>query len=142
MTPAQSRQRARISLGTAGGGLVLGAFLPWMDVDGPLGLSLSVRGTDGSNDGWVTLLCGGVVIAVVALYQVRSRAVIAGLCGVVAGAVGLYDFRDIRDRIDNLHVGSTTVDGSVGNGLWLTLIAAVAVIVLSVWLYRIDHPRA
>lgn len=140
MTPLQALQRARIGLGVAGGALVLGALMPWAEASGPLGVSFAVKGTDGSNDGWATLVCGAVVIGVVAMQTVRRRAVIAGLCGVIALAVGLYDWVDIRDQIDNAPGASPFVQGSVGKGLWLTLLAAVAVMGLSIWLYRLDRP--
>jgi hypothetical protein len=52
MTPLQALQRARISLGVAGGALVFGALMPWAEANGPLGISFAVKGTDGSNDGW------------------------------------------------------------------------------------------
>jgi hypothetical protein len=142
MTPAQSLQRARVGLGAAGGGLVIGAFLPWADLGGPLGVSVSINGTEGSNDGWITLLCGGVVIAVVALYQVQRRALISLLSGVLAGVVAGYNWMDVRDGIGNAPGGGPVIETSVGNGLWLTLVAAAAVIGFSVWLHRLDRRRA
>jgi hypothetical protein len=104
-----------------------------------LGISFAVKGTDGSNDGWATLVCGAVVIGVVAMQAVRRRAVIAGMCGLIALAVGLYDWVDIRDQINNAQGASPLVQGSIGNGLWLTLLASVAVMGLSIWLYRLDR---
>jgi hypothetical protein len=62
------------------------------------------------------------------------------MCSLIALAVGLYDWVDIRDQIDNAQGASPLVQGSVGNGLWLTLFASVAVMGLSSWLYRLDRP--
>lgn len=143
MTTLQGIQRARIALGVAGAALILGALMAWIKVSGPLGISFTVNGTDDTRDGWVTLVCGVIVIAVVLFLQsVPARSIVTGVIGLAALGVAVYDWSDVRDRIDKAQKASPTIHGSVGMGLWLTLFAAAAVVGLSIWLYKLDHAPA
>jgi hypothetical protein len=100
-------------------------MLPWVKVG-----FLSANGTDG--DGVLTLLLGIGIALISWLSRRPTRAawillVLAGL----ATAIGVYDVGNITAKGKDLGSGSTAIhiSASVGIGLWLTVVAAVAVLV-------------
>src|SRR5512140_273510 len=124
--PTASRPRHLIVSGVAVAGLALGAIGPWAKALGGLA---SVGGLDGSNDGWLVLLCAA--LAAMGLYtfsQNQRGTALALLAGLAASAVALYD----RNRIDN--AGPLV---QVGWGLNLALISGAAfTITMADWLFR------
>lgn len=121
--------KARIVSGVGGAGLIFGAFLPWVEASAAFGISKSVAGTDGSNDGWFTLGAGVLIVILAAVRVSTMRGWPTIILGLIAGGIGIYDFVDIRDRIDAAERAAASIDASVGFGMWLTLIAAAAAIV-------------
>lgn len=98
--------------------LIIGSFGPWAKA-----FALSVSGTDGSNDGWVTLVAAVLgLLAVWRRYASGLRG--AGLGMTVAAGLGLAT--SIYDRNHIQHVSSQSLNLiSVGWGLNLTLAASV-----------------
>ena len=115
--------------------LVIGAFMPW--VKASLGfLSVQRSGIDG--DGAFTLVCG--IAAAVLFWVVVSRAgrIIVLIAGGFALAISIYDIVNISSKADELSSasGAFSIDASVGLGLWLSAIAAAAVVVGAVLAIR------
>ena len=127
------RRTAAIVGVVAGGGLILGSFLPWVRVT-VFGTTLSRSGIDDGGDGWFTFVAGGVVAVVFGLVlrdagrRYRGGLVLALLAAAVALLVGIVDWADVHDRVE----GSRGI-GHVGVGLYLVVVAAVAGTVASVW---------
>ena len=112
-------------------GLIVGALLPWATVDAVL-FSATANGIDG--DGVITLIVGGIVAIFVAL--LRGRRGVAAAClllGLLAGVVALVDLVNVSSRVGDVQsTANLALKASVGVGLWLTALAAVAVVVGSV----------
>jgi hypothetical protein len=108
-------------------GLVAGAFLPWVRASVGL-VSVSQKGLDG--DGTFTLLCG--IAAAVLFWVVVSQAgrLFTLLAGAFALVVTVYDIADINSKADELSTvsGVFQIDASVGIGLWISALAAVALV--------------
>jgi hypothetical protein len=115
--------------------LVVGAFLPWVEASVGF-LSVTNNGIDG--DGAFTLACG--IGAGVLFWLVVSNAgrLITLLAGAFSLLVAIYDITDINGKADELSSASGVfqVEASVGIGLWITAIAAIAVIVGAVLAMR------
>ncbi|WP_050671561.1 hypothetical protein [Luteipulveratus halotolerans] len=99
----------------------------------------SITGEDEAKQGWFTLIAA-IVVAVVALLRglgkIRLPAAIVGVIGglIVAG-VGIYNYFDIQSDGDDIkaQVGpGGTVDVSTGWGLWLVIIAGIAMLAVSI----------
>lgn len=110
-----------VSMLIVGGGaaLFLGAFMTWAKVAN----WLSVSGTDG--DGKLTLVLGlgAVGAGVYGLQRTDKRAIIGALvCAVLAFLIGGNAFLNISDTGDEF-LGDAV---SVGIGLWLTMLGAIA----------------
>jgi hypothetical protein len=84
-----------------GGALAaIGSFLSWASVT-VSDVSATAKGTDGS-DGYITLVCGIVLIVVgVVSFRGGRRAlgVLALLAGLIAGAVGIYDAATAKNSV-------------------------------------------
>ena len=102
--------------------MVVGAFGPWATV-----FQVSIRGTDGSNDGWL-------VVAVAAigggLYYVLRRRSDAGVWPLLAGLAGLAV--TVVDRQDLTILGFAGVV-HVGWGLNLALAASISMALAGVF---------
>jgi hypothetical protein len=110
--------------------LLIGAVGPWVSADVPLfGQSLSANGLD--RDGSITLLLG-IVAGVLLVVWRQKRAAWAGVVAAVLGAltilIAIIDIADVSGK------SSDVVDLSVGWGLWLTLVGAIVLTVVSVLL--------
>jgi hypothetical protein len=109
-------------------GLVAAAFLPW--VRASVGaISVEQKGLDG--DGTITLLCG--IAAAVLFWVVVSQwgRLITLFAGTFALVVAVYDIADINSKANELSTagGIFRIDASVGLGLWITALAAAALVV-------------
>lgn len=126
----------------AGAGLfvILGAFLPWATATAKIGgsqINSTASGIDGS-DGWITLfaalIAGGVAVAaaLVPSTGVPLR-LISGITATVAGLViaGLAGY-DLANVVKLTSTYSAFVDVSAGFGLYLTLLAGIAVLGLGI----------
>lgn len=111
--------------------LAIGAFLPWITARTPFG-SISRNGLEDGGDGIVTLVLGGVIAAVGIGYALRSLAprvwfdLLAGLAGLAALAVAIYDIAEVNDRASGAE--SDMVSVSVGSGLVVSVIGALVVL--------------
>jgi hypothetical protein len=116
----------------AGAALVVGSFLPWVRAS-LLGITLSRSGID-AGDGWFTFIAGGVVIAVCGVVLSdptqarRGLLILALLASAVALLVGIVDWADVQDTVEES-------DGiaRVGAGLYLVVVAAVASTGATAW---------
>ncbi len=102
--------------------VVVGALLPWVSVSTAFG-TLSVSGTEG--DGVLTI--GGAVVAGALLLFGRGRkwaAVIAAVVGVIVTIIGVYDLANVSSAAADLTTDFAR--GSAGIGLWLTVVAGIA----------------
>lgn len=112
---------ARILTMLAAAALILGAMGPWITLTG-----LSIAGTSGNLDGHLTALVGIVALAALGFFRERIIAVLVIAGGIVATLLALNQVSKIND----------TQAFSVGWGLWLTLIAAIALVIGCVVLMR------
>lgn len=113
----------RVALLIAAAAVIVGSIMPWATVRTVFG-SVDVAGTDG--DGVLTLI-GGAAAGVAALLR---RHVLGAIAFGLVGAIALYDVVNVSDALSD--VDSALADASVGWGLWLILVAAIAGVVLSV----------
>jgi hypothetical protein len=141
-------QRARIALGISGGALIIGALLPWTTgtVEPHTGIpvtSFSARALNASEPwGFITLLAGIVVLCAVTTGIDRRRPIVTGVSGLLALVVGVYQLSEVhpgRSRIPEAHL---VTHRSIGVGLWLTVLAATAVVAFSIWLYQVTTRRS
>jgi hypothetical protein len=131
--------RARVVSGVAGGVLVVGALLPWAEVSAPGGASFAVASMDRANDGWVTLAAGVLVIGL-ALLGARLWSIVGGVAALAALVVAVQNWTRMRSVIE--HAENTLpapVDGAVGIGLTLTVLAALTIIGVAVWTLMFDR---
>ena len=139
----------------AGGVGILGAFLPWLSLSGAAsgfveaaldaqGESLSGIGRDGN----LTIVLAIVAAAMGGIRLAGKAPKGAPITGIVAGVlitlIAIYDIGDVGSVSDALAQESggglygTMLDlqVSVGIGLWLTLIAGIAVVITSILALR------
>ncbi len=134
-TETDSRPSAQLlfyGAGIAGVLLIAGSLGPWVRLSGLLGGTLSVAGTQG--DGIITLVLGVLVIALAILGIMREpgRRLVCGvmlLAGLIALGVFAYDGRVMFDG-----AGETSGVISVGWGLWLIGVGAIAAIAFAAFL--------
>jgi hypothetical protein len=137
-----SMQRKVVAGGAAAG--VLSTFLPWANAP----IVGSISGTEG--DGWITLLLF-VVPLVLAIrgdklsFLTKRDSYIAAAAAAVAGLIGLFKIMDVQKAKDSLSSEGfgLFVSGSisVGFGLYLLVIAAVAVVVGALFLKdKVSNP--
>ena len=110
-------------------GMALGAFGPWAKV-----LTISVGGTDGSNDGW--LIVGAALISLCfllpyAFYRGASRWLMLGplVAGVAGAAVAIYDRGNISNKISQAGAFGRIVQ--VGWGLNLAMVASILLAIVA-----------
>jgi Protein of unknown function (DUF2510) len=130
VAPAQNLAGLRWVVFGGAAGVVLGSLLPWAKVTAPFIGTVTVSGTDG--DGVLTLL-GAVVaagLAVLGFGARRSRGALIGtlVVGLLVAAVAVIDMVDVSDRIADAEGGDLPVQASIGIGLWVTLLGALAVV--------------
>lgn len=142
----------------AGGVGILGAFLPWLSLSGGAagfvkamleaqGESLSGIGRDGN----LTIVLA-IVAAVMGGVRLAGKAPKgAPTTGLVVGAlitlIAIYDIADVgsvsdslaQESGDGLYGSMIDLQVSVGIGLWLTLVAGIAVVVTSILALRSNN---
>jgi hypothetical protein len=107
--------------------MAIGAFGPW--IKGPLGISVS--GTDGSNDGWIVVVCA--VVAALLLYEYvvhnggRLLPLLALVAGIAATATTIYDRNNVSDK---LKFQGTQI-GQIGWGLNAAMVASISLAIVS-----------
>jgi hypothetical protein len=113
--------------------VVVGAFLPWVTATAAFVGTITRNGTDG--DGRLTLALGAAV-GILALTKIRSGPtpprvfILVGLLAVAIGAIAGYDWRNLNDAITGMTPEQKRlIIASVGNGVYLTLGGAVAILV-------------
>ena len=107
-------------------GLAIGALGTWASIG-----IFSVNGLDDGRDGIITLIAG--ILAAIALWRCfrdpRSRAAIAVLVlGALASLIAIVDIADISGEDAGEFFGQT-IEITVGWGLWVTALAAIALTV-------------
>jgi hypothetical protein len=109
--------------------LALGSVLPWAKLEvssGAFSVSDTKNGLDG--DGVLTLVLA--VVAFLIFLLVKHRKVTGWsvtVAGFLAGAIAIYDIVDVKRAFDDLNIPSgINADATVGVGLWIAAIAAVA----------------
>lgn len=128
--PLQTTQKPSLSLGRliglAGAALLaIGAFLPWGKIMG----IIEAKGIDG--DGKITLGIG--IIAIILLLIKKAPLWISLILGVVALAIGGYDFYAMTtvDKELGLELAELAelAKVTVGSGLYLTVLGGLALTV-------------
>jgi hypothetical protein len=129
-TPATKSNTGPMFVLLGGGGLVVGAIMPWVTATAPFVGSVSFAGTKG--DGVLTLM-GGALIALLGLVMFgnpsRGGAVVVLLVAIAGGGVCLYDMSNVSNAIaeaENLDVGVTA---EVGSGLYVSVVAAIVAVI-------------
>jgi hypothetical protein len=101
--------------------MIIGAFGPWVTA-----FSISVAGTDGSNDGWVVVAAAGVGAGLCyAARASRAAGVWALLGGIVGFAVTVYDRGHVQTAINRGGAFAQAL-AHVGWGLNLALVASIS----------------
>ena len=103
--------------------VALGAFLPWATVSSYFG-SASTSGIDG--DGKLTLVCAIAIGVMFGLWK-RPALIVAAVIAGIALIVGILDLIDVGRAAADF---GGVVDASPGIGLFLTVLAAIAALVL------------
>jgi hypothetical protein len=131
-----TNQDKSLPLFLAGGGavlIVIGSFLPWAVVRTGFG-QISKAGTEG--DGVFTLI-GGLVIGFLAFLfysQGKSTGIPIGILALLAGAVAVLDAVDVQSKF--AAVNNEFAQGSIGTGLYITILGAVAALLGAFNIYR------
>jgi hypothetical protein len=104
------------------GAVVLGSLLPWVTVHSAFG-SISIAGTEG--DGVITLIIG---LAFAAGFAAK-KTVLAALAGFAALGMAIYELTNVQSGIrDAERELGEFATASVGIGLWIVLIGAIAML--------------
>ncbi len=110
--------------------VIIAAFLPWAKVSATgFNFSVSVKGTSG--DGKLTIVLA--IIGLVLLFaSAGKRGTLIGhtVAAALIAVIAILDVVDVKDTAGGL------VGASVGIGLWITLIAAIAWTALAVYVLR------
>ncbi|GAC79854.1 hypothetical protein SAMN04488550_1890 [Gordonia malaquae] len=126
--------------------VIIAAFLPWVTISGFVNDSAS--GVGDGKDGVITLILGLIAagVAGAAVFLTAKQAalplaagVTAVLAGVISVLVAIVDIADVSDAANDINSGSTSpfgtsfdIEAHVGFGLWLTLVAALALVATGV----------
>jgi hypothetical protein len=105
-------------LGTAVA-MVIGGIGTWAT-----GFGQSVNGFD--RDGAIVIVCA-VLIGLAVVVAKRALAILAAVAALASAATAIYDLQDIQGKIEGI---------SVGWGLWLSVVASVVAVLLTVALVR------
>ena len=115
--------------GCAGVAAIVGAFLPWLKVTAAFVGTLTISGMEGGSDGKVTA-AGGLVLALSASIAWGQRRAFVGVIALLVGAaiavVGVIDYVDVQQRLDELNAEDFPGVASVGIGLYLTIGSGIA----------------
>lgn len=115
--------------------VVLGALLPWATVSAGF-LTATKAGTEG--DGVITLVLALIVggLAFVKWKAGWGRGVVITflLLGLLISLIAVIDTIDVATTSSDSEF--IEVDASVGIGLWLTLLASIAMVVGAIWSLR------
>jgi hypothetical protein len=116
--------------------LVVGALLPWVRANAGF-VTVEQSGID-STDGALTLVCG--IAAAVLFWVVVSQAgrLFALLAGAFALVITGYNVLDVNSKGGEVvsTAGVFQVEASVGLGLWISLLASIALVVGAVLALR------
>ena len=113
-------------------GMLVGSFGPWVKVSAAF-FSVSVSGTDRSNDGWLVVaaaLVGALVFYAALLSSTKTTRIFTGLlatgAGVLGSAVCIYDRNQLSDALSKAppEVRQSALL-AIGWGLNLALVASV-----------------
>jgi Protein of unknown function (DUF2510) len=132
MPPAASPQRpssTAVKCLIFGGAVVLavGSLLPWVKASAGI-FSVTKNGTDG--DGVITIVIAGLVALLYLVIKQRPATEWVALSlGGVAAAVAIYDIVDVSNRAHDLSASNSAVSASVGIGLIIAAVGAVAIII-------------
>lgn len=98
---------------------IIGSFGPWARIDALI-TTITVNGTDGGRDGWVSLVLAGIAIGVAVVRRFR----VFGVLGILVAGVGFYDL--------------VTLDSGVSPawGLFLVLVSGLGMIGVAFWADR------
>jgi hypothetical protein len=122
--------------------LVLGAIGPWATVDiAAFGQSASASEGGLESDGVITLVLGlidGGLLGVWRGQRARWQAIVAAVLGALALLVAIIDVSDVSGT--DVGLGGAA-DVSVGWGLWVTLLGAIVMIVVSGLLIAKSRPK-
>ncbi len=112
---------------------IVGAFLPWVSIGGDT-IEGSVSGWQ-RNDGKATVALAVAMASLSGMLFVGWRSIWAKLLLVVVGvsltAVGIVDAFAIIDEGNRVDSVGFDVDFSLGNGIWITVLAGVLFVALS-----------
>jgi hypothetical protein len=137
-TRNQDRTTPSLFAGAGAALIVVGAFLPWAVVRAALLGQISKAGTEG--DGVFTLIGGLVVAGLTFWFFSRGNALGVGVAVIAAlvGALALWDTLDVQSRFSSLN--STYAQGSVGSGLYVTIVGAIGAFIGGVMMSRVKGP--
>jgi hypothetical protein len=106
-------------------GLVVGSLMPWATLSVAFA-SLTVNGTEG--DGQITVIVG-VLVAILALTRSGTAGtIIIGIAGFVGAGTAIHDMVNLTSSFAAATRESSFIHGSIGPGLWITLLGAVVVL--------------
>jgi len=118
-------------------GIALGSLGPWAT-------ALFVSRSGVSGDGKFTLVAGVFAALMLVAYSQnddRTGPVLAGVCALVAGALGVYRFRAVESS-EGVELFERRVDViEVGWGLYVVVLASAALLFTSWLLFNEQAPR-
>lgn len=122
---------------------VIGSVMPWISLSGDAA-PLVERLLDQQGEGLNGLDKDGVITIILALVAVgfgvaralgkipKPAAGVALAAGALTALIAIIDIADVSSTKDDLGPLATNLDVSVGAGLWLTLIAGIAIVATAV----------
>jgi Na+/proline symporter len=109
-----------LAVGLAGAILAAaGTILPWVTASAGIA-TLSRTGLELGGDAQI-LAAAAVIAALALLWGKRTGAVFGMLAGIAVVVIGYADLQDIQRRVANLD----TATGTVGPGIWVSLLGGV-----------------
>jgi len=110
--------------------LLVGSVLPWAKAEATVvgqTVSSTTNGLDG--DGVITLILA-LVAGMVFLFVPRAKVVgsLVLVAGAIAGLVAIIDIADVSNKADDLQQLTKQSSVTVGIGLWIVAVAAIALI--------------
>jgi hypothetical protein len=132
---------AATMIGLGGLLIVVGSFMPWMTASAPLVGTISTSGMQGG-DGVITLVLG-VITILIGVTQLTATNMPTSLqrssivTGVITGAVAIYDYNEVQDRITQAKAQSDLIIASVGGGMWALFVGAALAIIGGVLIRKV-----
>lgn len=97
--------------------LIIAAFIPWAATN-----DITLLGIEGK-DSKITIAIGLIALIVLSVHKIPT--IVALIFGIAALSIGFYDYQKMA-------IATSQMGGTVGPGLYITILAANAIIICSI----------